>query len=317
MRYVDIEKLLVEFELLWKKGARNFKFIDRTFNLQIKTSNKILDFFLEKKPPYFTHFEVVPDHFPQSLKAKIVQFPKGALQLEVGIQTLNKEVAITIQRNLNIQKIKENIRFLEIETEAHLHLDLIVGLPGEPLSTFGENLDMLCALSQSEIQIGILKNLSGTTLSRHDNKYGMIYSDIAPYDVLKTAAVSYKEIQQMKRFARFWDLFYNSGNFNHSVRLIWQNSSVFHHFFAFSLWIYIKTEATWKISLDRLAKLLFEYLTDIHKLGKSTVANSITLDLSKIEGRTIPAFIKQYSTVQKKEKSTSLEVHNKRQQKRS
>jgi radical SAM superfamily enzyme YgiQ (UPF0313 family) len=317
MRYIDIEKLLGEFETLWQRGARNFKFIDRTFNLQIKTSNKILDFFLSKKPPYFAHFEVIPDHFPESLKTKIKAFPPSALQLEVGIQTLDKTVAQTIQRNLNIKKIQENISFLENETQAHMHLDLIVGLPGEPLSQFGTNLDLLCALSRSEIQIGVLKNLPGTTLERHNETFGMVFNQKAPYDVLKTKVISYKEIQQMKRFSRFWDLLYNSGNFNQSVRLIWQDSSVFTSFFTFSLWIYNQTQSTWKIALERLAKLLFEYLTKECHLTAPTVANAIANDLLKIEGRTLPTFVKEYATINLDRKSDTVQSLHKRQQKRA
>src|SRR3990167_1511399 len=88
VRAFNLDELLAEFELLWQRGARNFKFIDRTFNLNIKTANILLDFFLAKTPPYFAHFEVVPDHFPDSIKEKISKFPDGALQLEIGIQTL-------------------------------------------------------------------------------------------------------------------------------------------------------------------------------------------------------------------------------------
>ena len=130
VRAFDLDEVLVEFQKLWDRGARNFKFVDRTFNLNMKTANKILDFFLEKEPPYFAHFEVIPDHFPTSIREKIASFADGALQLEIGIQTLNLEIANNISRQLKLDKIKENIHFLENETDAHIHLDLIVGLPG-------------------------------------------------------------------------------------------------------------------------------------------------------------------------------------------
>ncbi|MCJ7766126.1 MAG: cobalamin-dependent protein, partial [Thiovulaceae bacterium] len=71
VRNFDIDALIIEFEKLWQRGARNFKFIDRTFNLNMKFANAILDFFLAKEPPYFVHFEVIPDHFPDSLKERI------------------------------------------------------------------------------------------------------------------------------------------------------------------------------------------------------------------------------------------------------
>jgi len=295
VRAFDLDKLLDAFELLWQRGARNFKFVDRTFNLNMKTANQILDFFLEKEPPYFAHFEVVPDHFPASLREKIAKFPHGALQLEIGIQTLNPEVAHNISRVLHLEKMRENISFLENETEAHIHLDLIVGLPGESLESFGKNLDALVKLSSCEIQIGILKKLSGTHISRHDTLHGMIYSDIPPYDILKNNLLSFNDIQIMKRFARFWDLTYNSGNFKKSITLLWQEKSVYENFYDFGMWIYEQTNATWKISLQRLGELLFTYLTEVKQLDAKLVANTMLEDMMKLKGRAIPPYLKPHA----------------------
>lgn len=296
VRAFDLEAVLEEFEKLWQRGARNFKFVDRTFNLNMLTANKILDFFLAKEPPYFAHFEVIPDHFPSSIKEKIKQFPEGALQLEIGIQTLNPEIANNISRQLKLDKIKENIRFLENETYAHIHLDLIVGLPGETLESFGANLDGLVSLSNCEIQIGILKKLSGTFINRHDIAHGMVYSDIPPYDILKNNQLSFNDIQIMKRFARFWDLTYNSGNFKKSAPLLWQDSrEVFKNFYDFSAWIYTQTDSTWKISLQRLGELLFSYLKDIKKLEPELIASVMLEDMMKLKGRAVPAYLKPFS----------------------
>jgi radical SAM superfamily enzyme YgiQ (UPF0313 family) len=295
VRAFNLDELIEEFEKLWQRGARNFKFIDRTFNLNMKTANRILDFFLQKKPPYFAHFEVIPDSFPDSIKEKIKLFTHGALQLEIGIQTLNLEIANNISRPLKLEKIKNNISFLENETEAHMHLDLIVGLPGESLESFGENLDQLVSMASCEIQIGILKKLSGTYINRHDEEKGMVYSDIPPYDILKNNELSFKDIQIMKRFSRFWDLTYNSSNFISSVNLIWGNESVFKNFYAFSLWIYEQTNSTYKISLQRLGELLFNYLTNVKKLDEVFVAKSMLEDMMRLKGRAIPHYLKKFA----------------------
>lgn len=295
VRAFDLSEILEEFELLWRRGARNFKFVDRTFNLNMKTANMILDFFLEKKPPYFAHFEVIPDYFPASLREKISKFPAGALQLEIGIQTLNPQIAKNISRELKLDKIEENISFLENETEAHIHLDLIVGLPEETLNSFGKNLDKLVELSSCEIQIGILKKLSGTHINRHDIEFGMVYSDIPPYDILKNSELSFNDIQIMKRFARFWDLTYNSGNFKNSIKLVWLDESVFESFYDFGMWIYKQTNSTWKISLQRLGELLFIYLTQIKKQEPQKVAEIMLWDMMKLKGRAIPSYLKEYS----------------------
>ena len=294
VRAFNLDEVLEEFEKLWERGARNFKFVDRTFNLNMNSANKILDFFLAKEPPYFAHFEVIPDHFPSSLREKIQRFPHGALQLEIGIQTLNLEIANNISRQLKLDKIKQNIAFLEHETEAHIHLDLIVGLPGESLKSFGANLDELVSLSSCEIQIGILKKLSGTHITRHDIEHGMVYSDIPPYNILKNAQLGFMDIQIMKRFARFWDLFYNSGNFKRSVKLIWGDGSVFENFYAFGLWIYEQTDSTWKISLQRQGELLFRYLNEVKCLEIESIASAMLNDIMKLKGRAVPPYLKEY-----------------------
>jgi len=317
VRNFDINILVNEFERLWSMGARNFKFVDRTFNLNMKFANAILDFFLSKEPPYFAHFEVIPDHFPESIKNKIALFPAGALQLEIGIQTLNLEVANNINRPLKLEKIKQNLDFIENQTKAHVHLDLIVGLPGEDLQSFGRNLNELVRISSSEIQIGILKKLSGTTLDRHDIKFGMRYSDIPPYDILSNGFLSFKQIQKMKRFARFWDLTYNSGNFKQSIILLWKDNTVYDAFFTFSEWIYSQTDSTWKISLDRLSALLFTYLTEVLGQDAEAVAEAMLSDLLKVQGRIVPKFLRPFVKETSKA-SPQVDVSlNKRQAKRA
>jgi len=317
VRNFDIDILVKEFEHLWSMGARNFKFVDRTFNLNMKFANAILDFFLAKEPPYFAHFEVIPDHFPESIKKKIALFPAGALQLEIGIQTLNLEVANNINRPLKLNKIKENLDFIENQTKAHVHLDLIVGLPGEDLESFGKNLNELVSISSSEIQIGILKKLSGTTLDRHDIKFGMKYSDIPPYDILSNDLLSFKQIQKMKRFARFWDLTYNSGNFKSSITLLWKDKTVYDSFYAFSEWIYTQTDSTWKISLDRLSALLFTHLTEVLGQDAEDVAEAMLSDLMKVQGRIVPKFLRPFVKETPKPQQQAGGGHNKRQAQRA
>ncbi|MDD3342655.1 MAG: DUF4080 domain-containing protein [Sulfurospirillaceae bacterium] len=311
VREIPINIFLTILEKLWQRGVRNFKFIDRTFNLSIAYAIQILDFFLMKEGEYFVHFEVVPDHFPQELKDRIARFAPASLQLEVGIQTLDSQIAHNIHRRLNIPKIKENLLFLRDHTKAHLHVDLIVGLPGESIEGFGRNLNMLYDMSHCEIQIGILKKLSGTTLSRHDEIFGMVYSDKPPYDILQNDLIPFEQMQKMKRFARFWDLVYNSGNFKKTSLLLWKDGDVFSGFYAFSLWLYAQTESTWQISLDRLAGLLYRYLTTVLNEEPIMLKRFMIDDIMCERGRKLPAFLQENH--QSKAPKENLLKLNKRQ----
>ncbi|MEA3354262.1 MAG: DUF4080 domain-containing protein [Campylobacterota bacterium] len=316
VRNFDIDKLLKEFEILWQKGVRNYKFIDRTFNLNIKYATKLIEFFLEKDEPYTVHFEVIPDNFPEKLREKIKQFPPGALQLEIGIQTLKEDIARNIKRNLNIPKIKENISFLENETNAHIHLDLIIGLPGETIESFGENLDYLCNISSSEVQVGVLKKLSGTTLNRHDEVFGMVYSEIPPYDILCNDHIPFEKMQHMKRFARYWDLVYNSGNFIKTFKNMVKEKSVYKTFDQFTAWLYEQTYSTWQISLDRLAKFLFDFMCEVQAQNKEQIAAIMVEDILRVGGRKLPSFLRQYSDIVIRSDKVNMSGKNKRQMKR-
>ena len=314
MRYLPIDIFLSEIDKLWNRGARNYKFIDRTFNLKISYAKAILDYFLAKDEDYFLHFEVIPDNFPPELRELLKKFKAGSLQLEVGIQTLNLDVAKNINRNLKIDKIKENLAFLSSKTNAHMHIDLIVGLPSETIDSFAQNLNLLYTLSSGEIQIGILKKLSGTTLNRHDELHGMVYNPNPPYDILQNNLIPFELMQDMKRFARFWDIVYNSGNFVKTSKLLFKDGKVFENFFDFSKWIYKRSESTFKISLDRVAEYLFEYLSRDYE--EEILVKTILDDVMMIEGRKIPPFLKKYKKYEKDFIQIEQSRANKRQIKR-
>lgn len=254
----ELERFLQEMDTLWQRGLRNFKFVDRTFNLKVATTLHILDFFLERlDAKTFLHFELIPDHLPDALKERITRFPPGTLQFEIGIQTFNPEVQQLISRRQNNEKSKANLHWLRTETTAHLHTDLIFGLPGEDLDSFAAGFDTLVALHPHEIQVGILKRLRGTPIIRHTESYNMVYNPRPPYNILQNDCVDYQTVQQMNRFARYWDMIANSGRFEQSLPLLLDDSP-FARFSQLSQWIYQTSQQTHKIALPRLFKLVHQ-----------------------------------------------------------
>ncbi|PRC94182.1 B12-binding domain-containing radical SAM protein [Solimicrobium silvestre] len=278
----DLDLFLAELETLYQRGARLFKFVDRTFNLNIKSSLRIMQFFLDKlaaKPddPVFAHFEVVPDHLPDALKTGIQQFPAGTLQFEIGIQSFNPTVQALVSRKQDNAKAAENIRWLCQHSHAHLHVDLIAGLPGEDMASFARGFNQLVTLEPHEIQFGILKRLRGTPIIRHTEEYKMVFDPNPPYTILATRDIDFNTMQRLVRFARYWDLVANSGRFNHTLKLILADDP-FAHFMALSDWLYINTDATHRIAMERLAKLVSNWLQQERGLGEDEIAAQLKLD---------------------------------------
>jgi hypothetical protein len=275
----DLEAFLAELSTLYQRGARNFKFVDRTFNLKIDASIQILQFFLDRMgKDLFVHFEVIPDHLPDRLKEMIAKFPPGVLQFEVGIQSFNVDVQQRISRRQDNAKTEANLDWLVNESNAHLHTDLIFGLPGESLSSFAQGFNRLFALKPHEIQLGILKRLRGTPIARHTTEFGMVYDALPPYTVQQTGAVSAADMQRFTRLARYWDLVANSGRFTQTLALLLQGPSAFQAFLDFSDWLWQSTEQTSRLTPEALVDALFEHLCAHRHLPTAAARQALLAD---------------------------------------
>ena len=295
VRQVPLPAFLGEMQKLLDRGVKQFKFVDRTFNLNIATSKTLLEFFLARhQPGHFYHFEMIPDRLPAELREVIAKFPPGTLQFEVGIQTFNPEVGTLISRRQNYDRLADNFNYLRRETGVHIHADLIVGLPGETLESFATGFDKLVALGPQEIQVGILKRLRGTPIVRHDSEWQMIYGANPPYEILQNKLLDFATMQRLRRFARYWDLTGNSGNFLEGTSLIWRDTSPFHSFLRWSDWLHARVKRTDSIALMRLMELLFEFLTAELRLDAKLVAETLWRDYKRGGRHDKPGFMKDF-----------------------
>jgi radical SAM superfamily enzyme YgiQ (UPF0313 family) len=319
VRQAPLPAFLGEMQKLLDRGVRQFKFVDRTFNLNIAVSSAILSFFLERhQPGNFYHFEMIPDRLPDALREIIARFPPGSLQFEVGIQTFNAEVGELIRRRQNYDRLEENLRFLRNQTGVHVHADLIVGLPGETVQSFAAGFDRLIALRPQEIQVGILKRLRGTPIVRHNAEWQMTYNPHPPYEILQNKLIDFATMQKLRRFTRYWDLVGNSGNFVETtplIRTVGQASrlspsdfetsetgespallSPFAAFMRWSEWLHARAGRTDSIALARLMEWLFEFLTAGLKQETRLVAETLWRDYQRGGRRDKPSFLRDFLT---------------------
>jgi radical SAM superfamily enzyme YgiQ (UPF0313 family) len=313
VRYFPKDRFMAAMQRLLDRGARHFKFVDRSFNIDIDFALEILAFFKARyETGMMLHFEIIPDRLPDELMAAVSDCPPGMLQFEIGIQTFNESVAHRIQRPLDIETIEANMRRLRTETGVHIHSDLIAGLPGEDLDSFEAGFNRLLALNPQEIQLGILKRLRGAPIDRHTHDWDMIYSPHAPYEILSTRQISFEQMQRLQRFARYWNLVVNNGQFISTAPLIWtqsrraacdtvppaaglpEASSAFAAFMKFSDWLYAKTDTTGNLHMVRLAKLLLEFLTTQCGWDERPVAEALWTDYQRGNRPDIPGFLKRF-----------------------
>ena len=322
VRVFSPDRVLPAFRRLIDRGCLGFKFIDRTFNLEIDAGIRILDFFYEHWPrnedgsligpertrqaglgadrgrSFFLHFEVVPDRFHPALIESLSRFPAGGIQLEMGIQTFDPGTGARISRRVDAVETCRNLKLLKEKTGVHIHADLIIGLPGEDENGFADSFNRLRALGPDEIQLGILKLLPGAPIVRHSAEYSMVYNPQPPYDVLRTGCIGFSRMQELKRLARYYDIFANSGKFSGAMAQIMdKRDSPFREFDSFSRWLFLRTGQNHAISQNRQYELVLRYLTEEGGMGSGDAASILIRDYLKEGGeRYLPECLRPFFT---------------------
>ncbi len=299
VRFFPLPALLAAFDKLLARGARQFKFCDRSFNLEVPRAIEILAFFRERLPRFpglFLHFEMLPDRFPAELREALAAFPPRSLQLEIGLQSFHPQVLETIRRPQNLARAADNLRFLREQTGAWLHTDLIAGLPGETPESFAAGFDRLVALDPHEIQLGILKKLPGAPLSRHDDAFAMRYDPTPPYEIRATRDWPAELLARTARFAHYWDALVNSQRFIPAAPLVWQNvPSVFGAFMELSDWMGTRFPREHGVPLADLVAALFDYLTQARGIPPATAADALLRGYRHAGARDVPAALAPYA----------------------
>lgn len=218
VRFLDVERVKKELKYFMERGLKLVKFVDRTFNCNREYTVELLKYLSEQDTDTRFHFEVAADLLTDEQIEILNNSPKGRFQLEVGVQTTNNEVLHNINRYITYENIKEKVLKVAAGKNVMQHLDLIAGLPGEDLESFKKSFNDVHAIRPDEIQLGFLKLLKGSSMREEAEKWGIVYSPYAPYEIIRSNNISYEELLLLKKVEAMVDKYYNSCKFNNVIK---------------------------------------------------------------------------------------------------
>ncbi|MDM0720978.1 DUF4080 domain-containing protein [Clostridium perfringens] len=218
VRFLDVERVKKELKYFMERGLKLVKFVDRTFNCNREYTVELLKYLSEQDTETRFHFEVAADLLTEEQIEILNNAPKGRFQLEVGVQTTNNEVLHNINRYITYENIKEKVLKVAAGKNVMQHLDLIAGLPGEDLESFKKSFNDVHAIRPDEIQLCFLKLLKGSSMREEAEKWGIVYSPYAPYEIIRSKDISYEELLLLKKVEAMVDKYYNSCKFNNVIK---------------------------------------------------------------------------------------------------
>ncbi|MCL2591860.1 MAG: B12-binding domain-containing radical SAM protein [Defluviitaleaceae bacterium] len=214
VRFLSEKRVKSDLDFFIKNKVTQVKFIDRTFNCNEQHALFIWNHIIENDNGVTNfHFEISADLLTDKMLETLKKARTGLIQFEIGVQSTNINTLLEIQRKTNLNKLFEKVKLIKQLGNIHIHLDLIAGLPLEGFASFRNSFNDVFSLHPDMLQLGFLKLLRGSGLRQNAEKFGIVYNDYAPYEILYTGDLSFADILTLKSIENMVDIYYNSNNF--------------------------------------------------------------------------------------------------------
>lgn len=221
LRFKSFDVVRRELDYFIGKKTKQVKFVDRTFNCSHEHAMEIWHYIKEHDNGITNfHFEISADLLNEEEIDLIGTMRPGLIQLEIGVQSVNELTIKEIHRTMKLERLKEAVKKIQSFGNIHEHLDLIAGLPYEDIESFINSFNEIYSLKADQLQLGFLKVLKGSYMYEHASDYGLSYKDTPPYEVMATKWISFDDILRLKRVEEMLEVYYNSGQFTMTVKLM-------------------------------------------------------------------------------------------------
>ncbi len=257
VRSFSMERIRQDLLKLMNDDIKQIKFVDRTFNYNVTRANEIWAFILEQNKGSHCHFEIAADLLTDENIQLLKNVPTETFRFEIGVQSLAEETLEKVNRKSDVLKLFSNVKRLLEETDIHIHLDLVAGLPGEDFLGFLASLERLFLARPHHIQVEPLKVLKGSPMQTIAEKEGYRYNGHPPYNILRTPWLSNSAIKLIEIIGRLLELVYNSGRFKNSLNVLSELISL-SEFFA-GLARYWESEEITTLSMEMLFEVIWQY----------------------------------------------------------
>ncbi len=207
VRTIHEDRLVAELELFQQLGVTQVWVLDSTFNYPPERGIQLLELLIKHAPQIHYHFEAKSDYFDRHLASLLGQLH---CSVQLGVQSMQKQVLKTIHRPLDIERLHECVHLLAGAGVTY-GFDLIYGLPSDNYSGFRESLDSVLAFSPNHVHTFPLSVLPGTRLARHAAQHGLVAQDHPPYEIISSASWTAADLQKCRILAATLDIFYNTG----------------------------------------------------------------------------------------------------------
>ena len=199
LRTFPLERIFKEVQRALSQGLEEIVFLDPCFSRR-PNLKALLEGLATYNPDrrLQLHAECNVETIDQDIAEKMAQ--AGFVQLEVGLQSMNRSALRNIHRTFNVKRFLQGVRSLQ-DCGIEVMVDLIAGLPGDKLSDICGSLDWV--IDQEAYDYLMLYPLSvipGTELHQRASQFGLCAMPHPPYLLTRSPTLTALEMNQAFRY---------------------------------------------------------------------------------------------------------------------
>jgi anaerobic magnesium-protoporphyrin IX monomethyl ester cyclase len=178
-RRFDLDRVKQEILSWLQQDISKIYLMDPIFNLNAARAKEICRFVAEHNQRRVEiHTEVWAEFIDEEMAR--LMYEANFRFLEVGLQTTEEKVLVTVERRLKLARFLEGIGHLK-RFGIPFQLQLIYGLPGDTRATFRTSLNFAASLQAPELAVFPLMVLPGTELRRKISALKIEFDPEPPY----------------------------------------------------------------------------------------------------------------------------------------
>lgn len=204
LRSLPVNRICSEIKYFIVRGVKEVHFVDRYFNYNPQKAYKIWEYIINNDNGDIKFFfDVDGDLIDEESCELLKTARKGLIEFNVDIESTNPEVLDAVGRKANIYQSLYNVSKLIGENTVNVNVNLKAGLPYETPKLFARAFDKVYGLGANRINVEILKMKRGTLLRENASRYGYLYTDKPPYEVLRNDYMKPSDIIRIKMLSDF------------------------------------------------------------------------------------------------------------------
>jgi anaerobic magnesium-protoporphyrin IX monomethyl ester cyclase len=210
-RRFDLDRVKQEIGFWLQQDISKIYLMDPIFNLNAARAKEICRFVAEHNQRRIAFHTEVWAEFIDEEMARLMHEANFRF-LEVGLQTTDDKVLVTVERRLKLDRFLEGVEHLK-RFGIPFQVQLIYGLPGETRATFRASLDFAASLQAPELAVFPLMVLPGTELRRKVAALKIEFDPEPPYFIrshhsMTPADIAYglKVVDAVDRVGNSWTI---------------------------------------------------------------------------------------------------------------